>query len=63
MLFRRRRNTEAAEALEDARKNLKKVQSRGGEVSRVAKALKDIRDRNHFAEALEAIIASRGSTK
>ena len=55
-----RRNKESSEdskkALEDAQQNLERVQRRGREVSRVAKALKDIRERNHFAEQLESIV-------
>lgn len=58
MRFRRRSKTdvESEKALEDAKKNLRKVRSRSSEVSRVANALKDIRERNHFAEQMEVII-------
>lgn len=60
-LFRRRDSSdEAKNALEDAKHNLRKVQARSSEVSRVANALKEIRERNHFAEHLEAIIRSGG---
>lgn len=50
---------EAKSALEDAKKNLRKIQDRSCDVTKVANALKEIRERNHFAEQLEAII-SRG---
>lgn len=53
---------ESMEALLDATNNLKQVQRRGREVNRVANALKDIRERNHFAEQLEAIILNPGGS-
>jgi len=59
MWFRRRKTdtiVEATEALEDAKKNLQEIKQRSGEVSRVSNALRDFRERNHFAEQLEAII-------
>lgn len=60
-LFRRSDSSEEAKkALADAKHNLRKVQARSSEVSRVANALKEIRERNHFAEQLEAIIRSGG---
>lgn len=60
-LFRRSDSSdEAKTALADAKHNLRKVQARSSEVSRVAKALKEIRERNHFAEQLEEIIRSGG---
>lgn len=43
-------------ALEDAEHNLSEVKKRSREVSQISNALKDIRERNHFAEQLEAII-------
>lgn len=46
----------AEEALASARKDLRKVERRSDEVSTVAGALKDIRERNGFGEALEAIL-------
>lgn len=63
MLFRRRKgNADAQKALDDARKNLYKVQKRGSEVSRISNALKEIGERNHFAEQMEEIIVrARGS--
>jgi hypothetical protein len=51
---------ESAEALRDARMNLRKVERRGKEVTQVAKALRDLRERNHFAEQVEEIFISRG---
>lgn len=63
MWFRRRRETssseEAAKALLDARQNLREVRRRSTEVSKVAQALKDIRERNHFAEQMEEILVRR----
>lgn len=64
MWFLRRRlnktkSKEADEALKDAQANLKRVKRRGGEVSRIAESLKEIRERNHFAEQMEEIITFR----
>lgn len=61
MWFRRSDSAEEAKnALADAKTNLRKVQARSSEVTRVANALKEIRERNHFAEQLEAIIRPGG---
>lgn len=49
----------AEEALNDAHRNLREVKKRGEEVTQVSNALKHLRQRNHFAEALEAIIVQR----
>lgn len=61
MRFRRRNkpSVESERALEDAKKNLCDVQKRGAEVSDVANALKDFRERNHIAEQLEEILIRR----
>lgn len=61
MWFRRqnKNSVESEAALEDAKKNLRKVQNRGCEVSSVANALKEMREKNHFAEALEAIMGGQ----
>lgn len=65
--FRRRdkrRIKESKEALADANKSLREVQKRSDEVSYVANALKEIRERNHFAEQLEEImVRRRGMTR
>jgi hypothetical protein len=60
--FRRqsKQGVESEAALEDAQRNLREVQRRGREVSSVANALKEIRETNHFAEALEAIMIRHG---
>ena len=47
---------DSQKALEDAQRSLERVKDKGAEVKEVAKALKDIRERNHFAEQLEAVI-------
>jgi hypothetical protein len=64
MWFRRRKTedsiVEASEALEDAEKNLKKVNRRGPEVQRVSDALKEFRERNHFIEEIESIFLRKG---
>ena len=44
------------EALANAEDSLQKVKKRGREVTRVANALRDVRERNHFAEQLEKMI-------
>ena len=46
----------AKQALRDAERSLRDIENRGPEVTQVAKALRDFRERNHFAEGLEAII-------
>lgn len=63
----RRRKEEAREAtkladraLKDSRRTLRVVENRGEEVTRISNGLKDLRERNGFAEVLEAIIVSRG---
>lgn len=54
--FRRKSDDEEArKALADARKNLRRVQRRGEQVSSAADSLRDLRERNHFGEQLEAI--------
>lgn len=67
MWWRRRKTdtiVEATEALQDAEKNLQEVKDRSGEVRRISNALRDFRERNHFAEQLEAIILRpKGSTR
>ena len=62
--WRGKATEESAEALKDAQNNLREVSQRTSEVRKVAKALKDIRERNHFAEQVEDIILRRrGSTR
>jgi hypothetical protein len=52
----------AAEALNSAKRTLRAVEKRGEEVTRISQALRDLRERNGFAEVLEAIITSRGGS-
>jgi hypothetical protein len=60
MRFRRNKpKTDAEKALEDAQKNLSEVQERGPEVSTVANALKDFRERNHIMEQFEEIFVNK----
>lgn len=55
---------EAEAALEDAKAKLQEVQNRGEEVTALSSAIRQIRQRNHFAETLEALILqTRGSHK
>jgi hypothetical protein len=58
MWFRRATddNEEATEALKDATKNLRETKRRGKEVSMVANALKELRERDRFGEELEEIL-------
>jgi hypothetical protein len=49
-------HVEAEAALKDARKNLRRIQRRDTEVKNVVDSLRDIRERNGFGEALEAIL-------
>jgi len=58
-LFRRHRKEvgeDAEKALKDASANLRRVKARSPEVSEVAKKLREMRERNHFAEQLQVII-------
>jgi hypothetical protein len=60
--FRRRSEeptTDSELALKNAQKNLREVKQRGKEVTEIAEALREIRERNHFAEQLELIIITR----
>ena len=50
---------ESGKALQDAQKNLRAVQKRGREVTSVANALRELREKNHFAEQMEEIIVRR----
>jgi hypothetical protein len=52
----------AKEALADAQENLRVIRKRGEEVTAVSEALRDIRERNHFAEHMEEILFGRGET-
>jgi len=58
MIFRKRKRglVESEEALRDANINLRRVRSRDKEVREVAGALREIRERNHFAEQLQEIL-------
>lgn len=63
MRFLRRDKSEKDDshrAMEEAQQRLEKTQEEGREVSEVANALRHIRERNHFAEALERIIIRKG---
>jgi hypothetical protein len=53
----------AEKALEEARKDLHKVERRGDEVSTIAGALKDIREQNGFGEALDRILNGDGGNQ
>lgn len=56
--FRRdkRAEKESQQAVLEAVESLRDVTSRNKEVHTVSKTLKDIRERNHFAEQLRAIM-------
>jgi hypothetical protein len=60
MWFRRQKHREelvaSEQAILDATKAKKRVEDRNPEVRAVAKTLKEIRERNHFAEQLRIII-------
>lgn len=64
MWFLRKRQSrlteEATDALRDAEKNLREVQKRNPEVLKISKSLRELRERNHFAENLQAIIIRHG---
>lgn len=58
-----RRNTQdfedSEQAILNARKELREVKSRTHEVHEVSGALRNFRERNHFAEQLRAIMHGR----
>lgn len=56
--FRRNKKNlvESEQAMLDADSSLREVEARDPEVRRVAKTLKEIRERNHFAEQLRTIM-------
>lgn len=55
-----KRNTEqterSIEAVTESVKNLRQTELRTAEVTEVSKALRTLRERNHFAEQLESIM-------
>jgi len=64
MWFKRREKNdgEAQQAIESATRNLARIESRSEEVTKLSEAVKDIRKKNHFSEALgAAIIRQEGS--
>jgi hypothetical protein len=56
--FRRNKDgvKESQQAILDATKTLREVRSRDEEVHAVSRTLKDIREKNHFAERLRVIM-------
>lgn len=50
---------ESQQAILDATGKLRSTRERGPEVSRVSNVLRDIRERNHFAEQLQTIMERR----
>lgn len=61
--MKRRRNpddlTDAERARASALLNLAHAESRGPEVTRLARSLKELRERNHFAAQIERLIQGR----
>ncbi len=61
MWFRKSKPEEGSEkAVLDAVKRLREVQDRGPEVSEIADALRNIREKNHFADKLRLIMIGDG---
>ena len=61
MCFRRSKKKdpsliESEEALTDAAKQLKKTKSKDSEVKRLAREMRELRNRNHFADRLQKIM-------
>lgn len=50
---------DSQQAILNATQTLRRVQEREPEVRAMSKALKDIRERNHFAEQLQVIMEGR----
>jgi hypothetical protein len=63
MWFLRRTRSNADEeatlALTDAEKNLRRIKRRDREVKEVSESLREVRQQNHFAEAMEEIIMQK----
>jgi hypothetical protein len=59
--FKRRDDSkkEAEEALANAEKASEEIQKQGSEISALADAFREFRERNHFAEQLEEIIVRK----
>lgn len=64
MWFRRDKTgmAEASAALEESKQILKRIETRGTEVTEVAQSFKEWREKNHIAEQLEEIIFRRRSS-
>jgi hypothetical protein len=60
--FRRENKSdeESREALAMARAHLRQVEQRADKVTSLSREIKEFRERNHFADALEAIIVRPG---
>lgn len=56
MWFLRRKEIESKIALKTAEESLKKTKERSTDVTEVTEALRNLRERNHFAERLEFIM-------
>jgi hypothetical protein len=56
---RSRTDDEATLALTDAEKNLRRIKRRDKEVTEVSESLREVREQNHFAEAMEEIIMQK----
>jgi hypothetical protein len=65
--FLRRRRSESSDeataAVKDAQKHLNRVRKRDQEVSDLSDSLREVRQRNHFAEQMEEIIIRRGEVQ
>jgi hypothetical protein len=57
----KKEETSADKALREAEDKVKEIEERGEEVSELAKSLRHMRERNHFAEQLEELIRRKGS--
>lgn len=58
-LRKRKTNGEAEAAVKDAIAHVREVQARGAEVNEVVADLREIREKNHFAEQLYALMQHR----
>lgn len=62
MIFRGRKKVDESKvALEEAEENLKDIQTRNDEVKDVSSALREIRERNHFAEQMIVLMSGKGT--
>jgi hypothetical protein len=54
--FKRSNEGDSEKAIQQAEKHLEEIKSRADEVTEVVRSMRVLRERNHFAERLQALI-------